>query len=81
MRGICLGRTGLVEIFLYNLRTKIDEYVSENDFDMDVQLISSTKNFTLSVISMEWKRIRAILNIGLSLSFECERITFITNQN
>ena len=26
MRGICLGRTGLVEIFLYNLRTKIDEY-------------------------------------------------------
>ena len=30
MRGICLGRTGLVEIFLYNLRTKIDEYVLRN---------------------------------------------------
>jgi hypothetical protein len=27
MRGICLGRPGLVEVFLYNLRTKIDEYV------------------------------------------------------
>lgn len=27
MRGICLGRTGLVEIFLYNLRTKIDDYL------------------------------------------------------
>ncbi|CAF3761460.1 unnamed protein product [Rotaria magnacalcarata] len=27
MRGICLGRAGLIEIFLYNLRTKIDEYV------------------------------------------------------
>ncbi|CAF0727240.1 unnamed protein product [Adineta steineri] len=25
MRGICLGRTGLVEIFLYNLRNQIDE--------------------------------------------------------
>lgn len=25
MRGICLGKTGLVEIFLYNLRVKIDE--------------------------------------------------------
>ena len=25
MRGICLGRSGLVEIFLYNLRNKIDE--------------------------------------------------------
>ena len=25
MRGICVGRTGLVEVFLYNLRTKIDE--------------------------------------------------------
>ncbi len=32
MRGICLGRTGLVEIFLYNLRTKIDEYVEKNLF-------------------------------------------------
>jgi hypothetical protein len=27
MRGICLGQTGLVEVFLYNLRTKIDECV------------------------------------------------------
>ena len=27
MRGICLGRAGLVEIFLYNLRNRIDEYV------------------------------------------------------
>lgn len=27
MRGICLGRSGLVEIFLYNLRTKIDDYL------------------------------------------------------
>ncbi|CAM4877413.1 unnamed protein product [Rotaria socialis] len=25
MRGICLGRTGLVEVFLYNLRTKVDD--------------------------------------------------------
>lgn len=25
MRGICLGRSGLIEVFLYNLRTKIDE--------------------------------------------------------
>jgi hypothetical protein len=32
MRGICLGRTGLVEIFLYNLRTKIDEYVLKKIF-------------------------------------------------
>lgn len=30
MRGISLGRAGLVEVFLYNLRTKIDEYVSGN---------------------------------------------------
>ncbi|CAF3714303.1 unnamed protein product [Rotaria sp. Silwood1] len=27
MRGICLGRAGLIEIFLYNLRTKIDDYL------------------------------------------------------
>lgn len=27
MRGICLGRSGLVEVFLYNLRTKIDDYL------------------------------------------------------
>ncbi|UJR13520.1 hypothetical protein I4U23_000534 [Adineta vaga] len=27
MRGICLGRSGLIEIFLYNLRTKIDDYL------------------------------------------------------
>jgi hypothetical protein len=27
MRGICLGRAGLVEVFLYNLRTKIDDYL------------------------------------------------------
>lgn len=29
MRGICLGRNGLIEVFLYNLRTKIDEYVGQ----------------------------------------------------
>ncbi|CAF0897932.1 unnamed protein product [Adineta ricciae] len=27
MRGICLGRSRLIEIFLYNLRTKIDDYL------------------------------------------------------
>ncbi|CAF1021922.1 unnamed protein product [Adineta steineri] len=27
MRGICLGRNGLIEVFLYNLRTKIDDYL------------------------------------------------------
>jgi len=27
MRGICLGKQGLVEMFLYNLRTKIDDYL------------------------------------------------------
>lgn len=27
LRGICLGRVGLIEVFLYNLRTKIDEWV------------------------------------------------------
>ncbi len=27
MRGISLGKPGLIEVFLYNLRTKIDEYV------------------------------------------------------
>ncbi|CAF2335798.1 unnamed protein product [Rotaria sp. Silwood2] len=27
MRGICLGRSGLVEVFLYNLRTKVDDYL------------------------------------------------------
>jgi len=32
MRGISLGRQGLVEVFLYNLRTKIDEYVQINHF-------------------------------------------------
>lgn len=30
MRGISLGHSGLIEIFLYNLRTKIDEYVFVN---------------------------------------------------
>ncbi|CAF0723649.1 unnamed protein product [Didymodactylos carnosus] len=29
MRGICLGRSGLVEVFLYNLRTKIDEVLHQ----------------------------------------------------
>ncbi|UJR33759.1 hypothetical protein I4U23_021186 [Adineta vaga] len=28
MRGICLGRSGLVEMFLYNLRNKIDDSLS-----------------------------------------------------
>lgn len=27
MRGICLGKSGLVEMFLYNLRIKIDDYL------------------------------------------------------
>lgn len=27
MRGICLGKSGLVETFLYNLRVKIDDYL------------------------------------------------------
>lgn len=27
MRGICLGKGGLVEVFLYNLRTKVDDYL------------------------------------------------------
>ena len=27
MRGVCIGKQGLVEMFLYNLRTKIDELV------------------------------------------------------
>ncbi|CAF4996732.1 unnamed protein product [Rotaria sp. Silwood1] len=29
MRGICLGRAGLIEIFLYNLRTKIDDVLHQ----------------------------------------------------
>ncbi|CAF3879534.1 unnamed protein product [Rotaria sp. Silwood2] len=29
MRGICLGRSGLVEVFLYNLRTKVDEVLHQ----------------------------------------------------
>ncbi|CAF2687537.1 unnamed protein product [Rotaria sp. Silwood2] len=29
MRGICLGRAGLIEIFLYNLRTKIDDVIHQ----------------------------------------------------
>lgn len=28
MRGICIGKAGMVENFMYNLRIKIDEYVS-----------------------------------------------------
>jgi hypothetical protein len=72
MRGICLGRAGLVEVFLYNLRTKIDEYV--------IRLISFFESsnrhdqfdlYPLSVISTEWKPILVILNIGWSLSFFC----------
>jgi len=35
MRGISLGRQGLVEVFLYNLRTKIDEYVQINHFSIN----------------------------------------------
>lgn len=27
LRGICLGRVGLIEVFLYNLRTKIDDHL------------------------------------------------------
>lgn len=27
MRGVCIGKQGLVEMFLYNLRTKIDDYL------------------------------------------------------
>jgi hypothetical protein len=33
MRGACIGKQGLVEMFLYNLRTKIDELVFLNFFN------------------------------------------------
>jgi hypothetical protein len=62
MRGISLGKLGLVEVLLYNLRMKIDEYafVSINIRHCFIFLI-----FTILAICTLWKQIRPIPNIGL----------------
>jgi len=84
MRGICLGRTGLVEIFLYNLRTKIDEYVFKKKtfffFRIKFQLIFKLEKNKTSIYSFSYlygmetnpsdPQYRFVLNN--SLCFECE---------
>ena len=70
MRGICIGKTGLVETFLYNLRVKVDEWVFQfwdyyivNQFACLFNQINYNHAHAI-VIYMEWKQTQAIQNTG-----------------
>ena len=69
MRGICLGRNGLIEIFLYNLRTKIDEYVLHQLFVLFITILQ------LSLFNghkSEWSTI----SVGLFVWRFCSSLIF-----
>lgn len=56
MRGICIGKTGLIETFLYNLRVKIDDYLygmETSTSDPEYRLLFQKGNYQVKAPRIE----------------------------